>query len=1392
VSKLLKLIGYAIATLVGLSILTVIALYLISDEAYKRWIAHAVTSTTGRELIIAGDFNLDLGTTLRLKATDVSLANVEWASRPTMFEVKRIESEVTLWPLLNGVLDLVLSVDSGELVLETDATGRGNWEFELAESVDTPRRERTALQLIAREIEMNDVRVSFIRGDSHIEHKAELDKVRLGTRNDRLRATLDGQIEDQVLNLSVDVGNVEQVKSGTANARLNGQVGDMSLTALGTVGQLDDRAGPQLDLALLLKAPHLRSLQVFVPNPLPELGPIDVSGRLKGSAGVYAAEDVRAQLSGESTSLLIEGDISDVMAMDGMGLRVDGATHELPEIVKALGLNLPIGVPQSIEGRAALSGNKANLAVTDAQLTVRDRDAEAILVGEMDNVFAQDGLRAHVEATAASLAALSKYAGRELPKTGPLNASATLNSSDATYELSGMELSLEGEVMDATVDGSIANLFALTGINMDLKGRIRSLADFSKLLDRKLPETTPLEVSAQFTADQGAAGPGRVIASVKGDWLNADADGHIGALRGFKDVDTDVSLTLDSLGPVGALLGEPLPDIGPVNASGHIRSSGDAYALTDVKASIEDKELTAHVTGSIADLLAVKGIDMEVDGHVGSLKQFSGLAGRELPDTKPIELHARVAAAEGAKGAAKVDAVLKGEWIETRFNGQVGDLRGLKEIDADLLVNVKSLAPVADLAGTSLPDLGPAMLSGHIRSSGDAYALTDIKASIEDKELTAKMTGSITDLMAAKGIDMEVDGRIGSLAYFSEFVKTPLPDLGPVEISGHVERTAAAYELADIKASIEDEQLTAQVTGSIADLLAAKGIDMEVDGRIGSLAYFSEFVKMPLPDLGPVEVSGHVERTAAAYELSDIDAHIADENLEAHLKGTIADLLAIKGVNLALTGKTPSLARLSDLVNTQLPDTGPFQLEASVQAKSGLAQPVVLSVRATSESLNGSIVGSVPNLKAVDGLDVTLSLEASKLEDIGKLAGAKLSQAGPVKANAKLMSSAGQVTVDALEIVVGNSNVDGSLKFVPKTDDSNSESTIQGHLSSKFIDLNEILGIELTTGNKTETGEIPESTTVEEEEKTTIKPSERLFPNDPLPLDLLQRYTVNVALDTKRLRLQHANFDDVSAAITLQNGRLQTEVSEARVGDRPVDASLLLDASVEPVALTLKINLDEVPLPPISELDAVLQGGELLLRVDVEGQGGSIREIMGSLNGQALFAFRDARTPNNSLDRFGAGIVTSVINPFEKDEQFTTLHCGASYLEITDGIAHTRRGFAVQLTKVTWLGSGKVNLKTEEIDIRATPKARKGLFGAGTLAKMLQLRGTLTNPQLVTDPVGLVKSGANVALAFATGGVTLLFEGFFSIFRANTHICKRIEKEIVEQPQPATGAEGHK
>ena len=92
--------------LVGLALLAIVVgvvLLSIQDVGrYKEFIARKVSEKTGRELVIAGDFDLSISLSPSIVADDVTFQNAAWGSETEMLKLGHVEAEVELFPMLTG------------------------------------------------------------------------------------------------------------------------------------------------------------------------------------------------------------------------------------------------------------------------------------------------------------------------------------------------------------------------------------------------------------------------------------------------------------------------------------------------------------------------------------------------------------------------------------------------------------------------------------------------------------------------------------------------------------------------------------------------------------------------------------------------------------------------------------------------------------------------------------------------------------------------------------------------------------------------------------------------------------------------------------------------------------------------------------------------------------------------------------------------------------------------------------------------------------------------------------------------------------------------------------------------------------------------------------------
>jgi len=110
---------------------------------------------------------------------------------------------------------------------------------------------------------------------------------------------------------------------------------------------------------------------------------------------------------------------------------------------------------------------------------------------------------------------------------------------------------------------------------------------------------------------------------------------------------------------------------------------------------------------------------------------------------------------------------------------------------------------------------------------------------------------------------------------------------------------------------------------------------------------------------------------------------------------------------------------------------------------------------------------------------------------------------------------------------------------------------------------------------------------------------------------------------------------------------------------------------------------------------------------------------------------------------------------------------------VRDGIVDVDRTLAMETTRAAMSVSGTVNLRDEGLDLGVNLVGRRGLtLGIGTFSGLVRVRGTIGEPKIVADAVGVAGAAATVAGAVVTSGLSLLAQGIISQIAADRSTCK--------------------
>lgn len=468
-----------------------------------------------------------------------------------------------------------------------------------------------------------------------------------------------------------------------------------------------------------------------------------------------------------------------------------------------------------------------------------------------------------------------------------------------------------------------------------------------------------------------------------------------------------------------------------------------------------------------------------------------------------------------------------------------------------------------------------------------------------------------------------------------------------------------------------------------------------------------------------------------------------------------------------LSAEADSLSEPLDLVLRGAYQDIAFDVTGRVGAPDNLTsgQPYPVALSGEVAGIELAVDGSIAEPMAAKGLDLVLSVAADDLSGLKSLTG-ELPDLPALALKGRLTGGGQSYRLADLEVSAGKSKAVGAVAVAlggtrPKADVS---------LQAALIDLQELLpqdeSAEASSGSGSGAGGAPAK-------------GGRVIPDTPLPLDGLKAADATFDIAIAKLILPDGmEMDGLSAKGKLANGRLDLTPVAARMGEGTISANALVDASSgKSAAIKAAIKADKVILGKLFEQigrSDLLTGSVTNADISLTGAGASPAAIAGSLTGSVLVVIGEGRIHEALVDWAGADILNQLADSLDPDKDpYANLTCGVIKIGAQKGVLSWDEEIAFQTSKMNVVSAGGVDLGTEKLDIAVRPYPREGVgISAGKLAEMVRLQGTLGNPSVGIDAMGVARNAASIAGALATGGLSLLGEAVLDRGARDPEPCK--------------------
>jgi uncharacterized protein involved in outer membrane biogenesis len=546
---------------------------------------------------------------------------------------------------------------------------------------------------------------------------------------------------------------------------------------------------------------------------------------------------------------------------------------------------------------------------------------------------------------------------------------------------------------------------------------------------------------------------------------------------------------------------------------------------------------------------------------------------------------------------------------------------------------------------------------------------------------------------------------------------------------------------------------TVIIDGAARDPVNGKGLNVTVTGKGRSIPEILKLFNITyVPELGPFEVSAKLTDPDGRLGLTDLDLKVGGEDMaRARFTGAIRDLIKGKGLAITVTGKGRSIPEILKRYNiTYVPELGPFEVSAKLTDPDGRLGLKDLDLKVGNEALaRARFTGAVEDITAIKGMNLNFDIQGKDLANLKKITGKPMPFNGPFSVSGNALAlTAKSYKISDLKALIQEDDLNGSIEINLDA----KKPRIMADLSSQKLDLRPLLS---KKSNKT--GE-PEKDAAE----LTARKG-KVFPDTPLPLEVLTQVDAEIELNAKHLLLPLLFLSDTTAHIVLEDGHLTVTPLKLVMGGGTLAGrfDLNVQGKAAEVATALKIDRYEFGsmLKKLGINDSLQ--GNMDMELDLKSRGNSIAELMSGLNGKTMMVMGDGSINQKAIELLGSDLssgLLQLLNPLKKEENYTKINCFAGGFDIKNGLAQSS-ALILDTPQVSVIGFGKINLKTEEIDLLFNPSPKKGVginglakfsMSFGELTKTLRLKGTLSKPSLSMDPTGSI-----ITLGKAIGGVAL-------------------------------------
>jgi len=442
------------------------------------------------------------------------------------------------------------------------------------------------------------------------------------------------------------------------------------------------------------------------------------------------------------------------------------------------------------------------------------------------------------------------------------------------------------------------------------------------------------------------------------------------------------------------------------------------------------------------------------------------------------------------------------------------------------------------------------------------------------------------------------------------------------------------------------------------------------------------------------------------------------------IKGNIAEPLAVKGIDIAISAQGDELAELVKRLNlpaaeSPLPAIGPYKLSARLTDTGGtLGLAEIDAVLGKRDAVLLNLKGTIRALAPLSGVDLAVLAEAEGLSGVSRLLALDLPGAGPLKLSARLTEAESGWRLAGIKSTLGHSDFAGELALATYP-----RPRLFGRLASQTLVPGDF--------SLPQTRSATDPTRAQPQRPSIAVADGRVLGLTPLGFEAINAFDLDLSLAATRLQLGPLALGDATGEIHMGGAKLVVQAFTARLGDGKLQGQGRIDLSGRSPSLALKLGGTGLDL---GHLGIEGLSGHAEFSLDAHSQGANPRALAGSLDGAFTAGLSDAALATSDPDSLAHRLLRA-LDPQGEASPGLASRCTQVRLAAKGGLISADRGLTSETAQGTIAGAGTIDLRTEAIELAFTGRNGawtriKGMLGAPVLVN------DGTPPRLTTPPSG--------------------------------------------------------